>query len=204
MPVVALVFLGFFLFFGIGVQGYLQYRRTGYNVIRGLYRRPLSKEWWIGESWTIGFLLIALSAVLELLDASSPMAALSGPTRFIGVALALAGFTLVEWGVAAMGRSWRVDVSETERGALVTAGPFAIVRNPIYSSMVLLATGLALIVPSPFSLLGVGCVILGLELQVRVLEEPSLLRVHGRPWQKYASSVGRFLPGVGKIRRPSE
>ena len=34
-----------------------------------------------------------------------------------------------------MGRSWRIGVEEGERTDLVTGGPFAIVRNPIYASM---------------------------------------------------------------------
>jgi len=197
MPVLALVLLGLFLAIGLGLQGWLQSRRSGYSVLRGLYRRPFSKEWWIGEAWTLGFASIAVSAVLELLDVEAPISALSGAARVLGLVLALVGFVLIEWAVVAMGESWRVDVNPADRTALVTDGPFRLVRNPIYSSMMLLAAGVALMVPAVLSFIGVSLVILGLELQVRVLEEPHLLRLHGAQWHRYASHVGRFVPGLG-------
>jgi protein-S-isoprenylcysteine O-methyltransferase Ste14 len=40
---------------------------------------------------------------------------------------------------------------------------------------------------------------LGLELQVRAVEEPYLLRTHGDEYRVYAARVGRFLPGVGRF-----
>ena len=40
---------------------------------------------------------------------------------------------------------------------------------------------------------------LGLELQVRAVEEPYLLRTHGDAYRAYAARVGRFLPGVGRF-----
>ena len=36
------------------------------------------------------------------------------------------------------------------------------------------------------------------QLQVRVVEEPYLRRVHGRVYRGYAARVGRFVPGLGR------
>lgn len=199
MAILALVFLGCFLAVGLGLQGVVQYRRTGYRVLRGLYRRPLSKEWWIGECWVLGFLCIAVAAVLELAGAVEPLPRFSAATRTAGVGFALVGFAGTQWAVVTMGETWRVDVDESERTRLVTNGPFRLVRNPIYSSMIVLAVGLAIMVPSVLAWAGSALVFVGLELQVRVLEEPHLLRAHGETWLRYASAVGRFLPRVGRI-----
>ena len=199
MAIVVLAFLGAFLAIGLGLQGIVQYRRTGYSVVRGLYRRPLSKEWWIGECWLAGFVGIAIGAVLDLYDLLPPLPGLAGPTRVVGVGVAVAGFAGTEWAVVAMGEAWRVGVDESERTRLVIAGPFRLVRNPIYSCMVVLAAGLALMVPVIVSWVGAALVALGLELQVRVLEEPYLLRTHGDAWMQYASAVGRFIPRVGRL-----
>ncbi len=199
MAILALVFLVLFLAIGLGLQGWLQHRRTGYSVLRALYRRPLSKEWWIGECWVVGFFLIALAAVLDLYGVVRPVEVFSGAPRLAGVVIALSGFAFTEWAVVSMGESWRVDVNESERTALVTGGPFRLVRNPIYSGMILLTIGLTLMVPTLVSLAGAGFVILGLELQVRALEDPYLLRTHDDAWLAYASGVGRFVPGVGRL-----
>jgi protein-S-isoprenylcysteine O-methyltransferase Ste14 len=41
------------------------------------------------------------------------------------------------------------------------------------------------------------CLLIAVELQVRFVEEPYLLRTHGQRYRDYASRVGRFVPGLG-------
>jgi protein-S-isoprenylcysteine O-methyltransferase Ste14 len=38
-----------------------------------------------------------------------------------------------------------------------------------------------------------------LEIQVRGVEEPYLLRTHGEAYRRYAAATGRFLPGIGRL-----
>jgi len=99
----------------------------------------------------------------------------------------------------AMGDSWRIGVDSDERTTLVTAGPFALVRNPIFTSMLPASLGLALLVPNAVTLAAFVALVGALELQTRVVEEPYLLRVHGDVYAGYAARVGRFVPGVGRL-----
>ncbi len=99
----------------------------------------------------------------------------------------------------AMGNSWRIGVDPDERTELVTTGPFALVRNPIFSAMLPTSLGLVLMVPSWVAIIGFAALVLALELQVRVVEEPYLLRAQGRRYAEYAARVGRFVPGVGRL-----
>jgi protein-S-isoprenylcysteine O-methyltransferase Ste14 len=100
-----------------------------------------------------------------------------------------------------MGSSWRVGVDPSERTALRTDGPFRWVRNPIFSWMILTAAGLALLVPNTASLAGLAALVFGIELQVRLVEEPYLLRTHGEAYASWASLTGRFFPGIGRLPR---
>ena len=59
--------------------------------------------------------------------------------------------------------------------------------------------GLVLMVPSWVAIIGFAALVLALELQVRVVEEPYLLRAQGRRYAEYAARVGRFVPGVGRL-----
>jgi protein-S-isoprenylcysteine O-methyltransferase Ste14 len=98
-----------------------------------------------------------------------------------------------------MGASWRIGVSDEERTDLVTGGWFSVVRNPIYAAMIVGWSGFALIVPTWLSFVAVAMIATGLELLVRAVEEPYLVRTHGEEYRSYASRVGRFLPGVGRF-----
>ena len=95
----------------------------------------------------------------------------------------------------AMGASWRIGVDQAEATTLVTDGLFARVRNPVFTAMITTGVGLTLLAPK--------VVALGAdrahprEFQVRVVEEPYLLRTHGAAYTAYALRAGRFLPGLG-------
>ncbi|MEU4511179.1 isoprenylcysteine carboxylmethyltransferase family protein [Nonomuraea wenchangensis] len=98
-----------------------------------------------------------------------------------------------------MGASWRIGVEESETTALVTTGAFVFARNPIFTAMIATAAGLAAMVPNAISLVALLLAVVSIELQVRAVEEPCLLRVHGPAYRRYAARVGRFLPGVGRL-----
>jgi protein-S-isoprenylcysteine O-methyltransferase Ste14 len=112
----------------------------------------------------------------------------------------LAGLAATLRAQVEMGRSWRIGVDAGEKTELVTEGMFAWSRNPIFASMVAVASGTALAVPGPGPVLGAGMLLAGVEAQVRLVEEPYLLRVHGERYRRYAGRTGRFVPLVGSLR----
>ena len=59
----------------------------------------------------------------------------------------------------AMDASWRIGVGEAKRTELVTGGPFALVRNPIFSAMVPAFLGLVLLVPNVAALAGLAALV---------------------------------------------
>jgi protein-S-isoprenylcysteine O-methyltransferase Ste14 len=141
--------------------------------------------------------IVSLHLVLQ--DDLDPIDALDVDLLHIpGIALAALGGLSVFAAQLGMGASWRIGVSEDQGTDLVTGGWFSICRNPIYAAMIVGWTGFALMVPTWLAFAGVVAVALGLELLVRVVEEPYLIRTHGDAYRAYASRVGRFVPGVGR------
>ena len=57
-----------------------------------------------------------------------------------------------------------------------------------------------LTIPNAISIVGLVSLTVALEVQVRFVEEPYLLTAQGDSYQGYARIVGRFAPGVGRIR----
>lgn len=203
MAVLAIALYLLYLALAFGLRTLIQLRRTGSSGFHGLGGRPGSAEWIAGVGFTLALLLGAAAPVLALLDVVEPIAALDTTgTHIAGLVLALAGIGATFYAQVAMGASWRIGVDPAERTALVTGGPFALVRNPIFAAMLPTALGLTLLVPSWVALAGLAGLVLALELQVRVVEEPYLLQVHGGTYASYAARVGRFVPGVGRLPAP--
>ena len=118
-----------------------------------------------------------------------------------GLALYAGGLCVTSLSQLAMGRAWRIGVEPSERTELVVHGPFRLVRNPIYSAVLLAVAGMTLLVPSPAALSAYALLFVALELQVRAVEEPHLVRTHGDAYRTYAARAGRFVPGLGRFER---
>jgi protein-S-isoprenylcysteine O-methyltransferase Ste14 len=200
LATLALVLYGVYLLLAFGLRTLIQLRRTGSTGFHGLGGRPGSAEWIAGVGFTVALLLGAAAPILALLDVLEPIAALDTTAAHVaGLVLAVGGIGLTFYAQVAMGTSWRIGVDPAERTQLVTRGPFALVRNPIFAAMLPTALGLTLLVPSWVAITGLLGLVLALELQVRVVEEPYLLQAHGRNYADYAARVGRFIPGIGRL-----
>lgn len=175
----------------IGIQ-VVRHHDTG---VRSNAGPPLSLGWWARLLFTGSTIVVAIAPILNALDRAQPVPALDrGAIAVIGTALTLTGITLTFWAQLAMGASWRIGVDRSERTTLVTTGPFAIVRNPIFSTMALTGLGLTLMAPTILGLAGLVALAAALELQVRAVEEPYLTAVHGAAFKAYAARTGRFVP----------
>jgi protein-S-isoprenylcysteine O-methyltransferase Ste14 len=183
-----------------GVRVAIQVRRTGSTGLIGLREGAGPADWISGFLFVCGMGMGAASPILVLGDHLEPIDALdTGALHGCGLALAAIGGTAVFLAQLGMGESWRIGVSDEERTELVTGGWFSLCRNPIYTSMIVGWSGLALIVPTWLALAAVVTIAAALELQVRFVEEPYLLRSHGEAYRAYASRVGRFLPRIGLL-----
>lgn len=130
----------------------------------------------------------------------APVTALSAPwLRVAGIAIALIGIAATVYAQLDMGDSWRIGVDPGETTTLVRSGVFGVVRNPIFTAMIVFGAGIALITPNPAAIAGFVVLTATIELQVRVVEEPHLLSKHGDAYRDYLANVGRFVPGVGRV-----
>jgi protein-S-isoprenylcysteine O-methyltransferase Ste14 len=200
MAVLALALIAVWLLLVAGLRTGIQFRRTGTASAPHFRDRPGSPQWWARLLSTVGF-ACAVAAPLAELAGLEPVAILDrNPVRAAGVVLAILGIAATLAAQLAMGASWRPDVDPDARTALVIGGPFRLVRNPIFTATVATAIGLALIVPNLVAAAMLVCFVAALQLQVRLVEEPYLHRVHGAAWDRYAARTGRFLPWIGRQR----
>ncbi len=198
MSTLTLALFSVFLIFAFGWRSAIQFRRTGDAGIRRPGRGSGGAEWCAWLLMLGGGAASYLAALLAAAGWTQPAAlADAGLARAAGLASLALGFALTLVAQLQMGASWRIGVDPAERTALVSEGVFRQARNPIFSGMLLGLLGVALLVPHWLSAAGLLGVFAGIELQVRSVEEPHLLRAHGDAYRAYARRVGRFAPGIG-------
>lgn len=195
-PVLALILLGIFYAVAFGLRTWQHLRATGSTGFRGISGRPGSVEWFGGVFFAAGIALSLAAALGETAGWLPPLWEPGSTSTVLGILITLAGISATYIAQVSMGDSWRIGVQEGERTRLVAEGPFAVVRNPIFSCMLLTAAGLVVLMPNSLSVASFLALLIAVELQVRFVEEPYLLRAHGQQYRDYCSRVGRFLPGV--------
>ena len=198
---VALVLFAAYGALGFGWRSWLQYRRTGSTGFRGVNGRFGSTEWIAGVGFVVALIVAVSAPILQRSNVIEPLSFLRATwIQVTGILVAAAGMAATVYAQLAMGDSWRIGVDEQETTALVHTGLFERVRNPIYTAMITFGLGIALVTPNLVALVGFILFVSALELQVRRVEEPYLLRTHADAYATYTASVGRFIPGVGLIR----
>ncbi|MFE3320080.1 methyltransferase family protein [Nocardia sp. NPDC059195] len=184
---------------GFGWRSWRQHRATGSTGFRGISGRPGSLEWFAGVGFIAAIAVGLAAPVLQLVDVVAPIPWLSSAAiQAAGTVLALAGIAATLYAQNQMGESWRIGVDATETTTLVHTGVFGIVRNPIFTAMLVFAAGVTLLIPNVVAIAGFVVLLVTIELQVRVVEEPYLARVHGPGYQSYLAATGRFVPGIGR------
>jgi len=178
----------------------VQLRRTGSAEIAVITGMPWSAEWLAGVVYVVAMALSVGVPGFDLDGTLDPIPALDGPLgHALGAGLAFSALLATFGAQLAMGDAWRIGVDRDQRSRLVTDGPFSLVRNPIFSGMLAFFAGIVLCVPNAAAVAGWLLLFVALELQVRLVEEPHLMHVHGQAYAGYAARVGRFLPGIGRL-----
>lgn len=176
----------------------VQKRRTGDSGIRaGVLEASFGSIEWVAGWLLVIALVTGIGAPIAELAGLDPWSS-SVPVRWTGAAIAATGIMLTFISQLSMGDEWRIGVDPAEKTGLVTTGAFKVVRNPIFSCMLVAGTGLAVLVPNLISAAGLLLLATAIQLQVRCVEEPHLRQLHSDTYTIYTSQVGRLFPGVGK------
>lgn len=149
---------------------------------------------WIGiVVQGLGIGVAALGPIAIRLDAVSPLA-LTEAALVAALMAAVAG--LFAWSARTMGRNWSLEARTRADHSLVTTGPFAFVRHPIYVALFLFMLAFA-VAFGHLAHLWLAMPLFALGTWLRIREEEALLaRAFGPAYSDYAARVKRFVPGI--------
>jgi protein-S-isoprenylcysteine O-methyltransferase Ste14 len=117
-------------------------------------------------------------------------------TLIAGLILVMAGEMLRLWGISYAGGETRTR--KAGASALVTQGPFAYVRNPLYLGNIIIYTAIGIMANSLTPYLQIVIFIFSCFQYYYIIvdeEEPVLRDLFKEKYEDYAKSVNRFLPG---------
>lgn len=116
--------------------------------------------------------------------------------QIAGLLIALGALALNAWSRAHLG-VWYAQRGEIQPGhRLITSGPYASVRHPIFASYIALTLGLILVNPS-LLMLGVGLYTI-LDFSRYAARDERLLHAHFPEYAAYMRQTGRFWPRIGR------
>lgn len=126
-----------------------------------------------------------------LVQRATPRARLPAGAALVGWPVLTAGVVLNAWAVSARGGE---DLEHPDQ--LVTSGPYALTRHPMYDGWMLLHVGLGLVARSPWVLASVPTALLVRRREIP-REEQRLAAQFGDDWTAYAQRVpGSLLDRV--------
>jgi len=116
--------------------------------------------------------------------------------QYLGLAIGVVASLFAAWAMWALGRSYgiRMDIFDGHR--LVTEGPYAFVRHPMYLGIVLYHVGATLVLQSPLLLALTALVIVPFTALRIAYEERPLREVFGDRYAAYQRDVPPLLPFV--------
>lgn len=95
-----------------------------------------------------------------------------------------------------LGRNWSISLEIRDRHELISDGPYARVRHPMYTSFLLMAVGQALLLPNWFVGLA-GLLGFAVLFFLRVdAEERMMLEVFGEEYRDYMGRTKRIIPYI--------
>jgi protein-S-isoprenylcysteine O-methyltransferase Ste14 len=114
----------------------------------------------------------------------------------LGAALTLIGLLFTVWARIYLGRNWSgAGVTIKADHELVTGGPYALVRHPIYSGLMLGFVGTALAVGEWRGVLAIVVALIAVVHRM-IVEERFMREQFGAAYDAYAERVRAFVPGV--------
>lgn len=147
--------------------------------------------WWVRTYLVVPLVASGAAAGLARID---PTRLSPGPARYAGVVAIAAGLALVAWTVLTYSRAGETLSPVVQSDRLVTAGPLAWTRNPLYLGVVTTIVGVAVVAGSPAAAGYAGLLGVAYHAIVVGIEEPKLDAAFGDAYRSYCDQVPRWLP----------
>lgn len=123
---------------------------------------------------------------------------LPGWLRWLGFALGLLSVAFWIWTQIELGIQWSAQLQLTQGHHLVTSGPYAFIRHPLYTAMIGWAVAIVLLTANWIFFAIAVLSIIGTVRRVPQ-EEQMMVEAFGDEYRNYIQRTGRYFPILRKV-----
>jgi protein-S-isoprenylcysteine O-methyltransferase Ste14 len=165
---------------------------TAFSLKRTKARQPLVQRlFYLALAALAAFLLHGSSRMIHWNRGVLPHTIATG---VLGDLLALIGLIIAIWARITLGSNWSARVSLKEDHELIQVGPYRVVRHPIYSGLLLMILGTAVLVGQMSGFIALAMCFGGLWVKLR--QEEALLSRHLPGYPEYMHRTKALVPFV--------
>jgi len=143
---------------------------------------------------------ILLAPLTGLLLGEKPIWEVNYAGIYALAALMLAGLMLTWWARIYLGPMWSSVIARKEDHKIIDTGPYAFVRHPIYSGLIIALVATAAAEGRLTALIGAALIILGVWLKARTEERFLLTELGPESYDAYRRRVPMLIPFLPRHR----
>ena len=113
----------------------------------------------------------------------------------VGIAITLTGLGFAVWARIHLGTNWSGQPVIRTDHTLVQSGPYRIVRNPIYTGLLIACIGSTVVIGKFWALAGTILILAGFIMKIRS-EEEFLQEEFGECFTRYKQNVKSLIPFI--------
>jgi len=119
----------------------------------------------------------------------------AGWIQWLGLAATICGCAFAIWARACLGSNWSAIATVKQNHELIVRGPYAVVRHPIYSGLLLALAGTATAVGEIRAFIGLGLAFIAFFLK-SAAEEQFMREEFSGEYARYSQRVRRLIPFI--------
>jgi protein-S-isoprenylcysteine O-methyltransferase Ste14 len=154
---------------------------------------------WFGSAMPIGGVIVAPVAIAVPKAEWHSLAVHTPWLRILGLAILLAATAFTIWARVALGTMWSAAPTVKQQHKLRTSGPYGVTRHPIYTGMLGMMLGSALLAGGRW-ILPFPIFLVLLEIKIHV-EERLMLAEFPDDYPRYRQRVPELVPGLRLVSR---
>jgi len=112
---------------------------------------------------------------------------------WLGATLTVAGLLFAVWARVHLGRNWSSSVTIKQGHELITTGPYAVVRHPIYTGILAGFLGMAIAISQVRGFIVLVLILIAFWLKLR-MEEQWMRSQFGETYATYARQTAALVP----------